>query len=144
MAKKSGLVVKFDIRDAVDSGNMYDDGEDAEAPEGGEDEEQEDGVAVPFVAEIKLENSTLTFRCTATEVVEIDGVELLADGADVDNLYGGPQFDELDPELQDAFHDYLAAAGVDDTLAGFISMYADYKEQQEYVKWLTDVEALVK
>lgn len=35
---------------------------------------------------------------------------------------------------------YLADLGVDDTLASFIAMYSDYKEQHEYALWMTDVE----
>lgn len=40
--------------------------------------------------------------------------------------------------------DYLKERNIDDDLAVFICMYADQKEQTEYVKWLDDVEKFVK
>ena len=55
-----------------------------------------------------------------------------------------PGFDELDDELQEAFHEYLEEAGVTADVAAFISMYSEYKEQQEYASWLAKVDAFVK
>ena len=40
--------------------------------------------------------------------------------------------------------DYLKERSVDDDLAAFICMYADQKEQTEYVNWLEEVEKFVK
>ena len=33
---------------------------------------------------------------------------------------------------------------MDDNLANFVAMYADYKEQQEYTAWLANVESFTK
>ena len=77
----------------------------------------------------------------------IQNVEYFADAAVADpknfeneqrnkELYGGPDFSNLDEELQTLFAAYLADRGVNDALAGFIIDYMDYKEQQEYVQWL--------
>jgi hypothetical protein len=32
---------------------------------------------------------------------------------------------------------------VDTDVAAFIAMYADYKEQNEYVKWIKDVQKVI-
>ena len=52
------------------------------------------------------------------------------------NTYAGPPFGNLDEELQALIDQYLADRGVNETLAEFVIDYIDYKEQQEYVKWL--------
>jgi complement component 1 Q subcomponent-binding protein len=52
-------------------------------------------------------------------------------------VYGGPPFGDLDEELQLQMQEYLANRGINDALAGFVAEYIDYKEQAEYVRWLT-------
>lgn len=58
-------------------------------------------------------------------------------------LYIGPQFDSLDIGLQEEFEKYLQERGVNEALALFIPEYAEYKEQKEYLSWLTDVKNFV-
>ena len=41
--------------------------------------------------------------------------------------------------LQDEMLDYLKARNIDEDLATFICMYADQKEQTEYMNWLQAV-----
>ncbi len=49
----------------------------------------------------------------------------------------GPEFDELASDLQEAFHNYIVKeCGVDEDVTAFITMYADYREQEEYVSWM--------
>lgn len=45
---------------------------------------------------------------------------------------------------QDEMLDYLKARNIDDDLATFICMYADQKEQTEYMNWLQEVDSFVK
>lgn len=45
-------------------------------------------------------------------------------------LYVGPQFEQLDPTVQEEFEAYLVERGVDESLALFIPDYAEWKEQQ--------------
>lgn len=64
-------------------------------------------------------------------------------GAEADwtrrGLYFGPSFEELDVAVQEEFERYLSERGIDESLALFIPDYAEYKEQKEYVSWLTNV-----
>ncbi|KAJ3109081.1 Mitochondrial acidic protein mam33 [Phlyctochytrium planicorne] len=53
--------------------------------------------------------------------------------------YGGPVFTDLDDDLQDLFHNYLAERGFDENLAEFIPLYIEWKEQNEYTNWLKKV-----
>ena len=89
--------------------------------------------------------AVLSFHCTATETVAIDAVDFLASSkVDAEVSYTGPQFEELDPELQEAFHEFLADAGVDDSVGSYVALYADFKEQQEYTNCLTKVHDFTK
>ena len=49
----------------------------------------------------------------------------------------GPEFTELAEDLQESFQNYVVAeCGVDEDVTAFISMYCDYREQEEYVSWM--------
>lgn len=48
-------------------------------------------------------------------------------------------------EVQDAFHAYVQTeCGIDTDVAAFISMYADYKEQMQYVRWMKQVQGILQ
>ncbi|KAI9728483.1 MAG: hypothetical protein M1828_003885 [Chrysothrix sp. TS-e1954] len=57
--------------------------------------------------------------------------------------YTGPPFGNLDEDLQVLFEKYMDERGVNTTLALFIPEYIDYKEQREYLSWLTNVKKFV-
>jgi len=59
-------------------------------------------------------------------------------------LYIGPSFDTLDAGVQEEVEKWLAARGVDETMASFIPEYAEFKEQKEYVQWLDNVKNFVE
>ncbi|KAJ3021599.1 Mitochondrial acidic protein mam33 [Thoreauomyces humboldtii] len=58
--------------------------------------------------------------------------------------YAGPVFEDLDENLQEQMHAYLAERGLDESLSSFIPRYLELKEQNEYLGWLKNVAAFVK
>lgn len=52
------------------------------------------------------------------------------------NIYAGPPFQNLDPDLQNMLERYLDERGINEQLATFVPDYVDHKEQREYVQWL--------
>ncbi|KAI9316884.1 mitochondrial glycoprotein [Dichotomocladium elegans] len=58
-------------------------------------------------------------------------------------LYIGPQFAELDENLQVLFARYLEERGVNSALATFLPDYVEYKEQKEYINWLDNMKSFV-
>jgi len=54
-------------------------------------------------------------------------------------LYIGPQFETLDLNLQEEFERFFQERGINESLAFFVPEYAQYKEQKEYVDWLSKV-----
>ncbi|KAI9787639.1 MAG: hypothetical protein M1839_000170 [Geoglossum umbratile] len=88
-------------------------------------------------------------------VVAIDNVHYLpsAELADVKNaekdwqriaMYKGPPFGILDEDLQVLFERYIDERGVNTALALFIPDYIDFKEQREYVSWLSNLKNFIE
>lgn len=55
------------------------------------------------------------------------------------SAYKGPDFEDLDVNMQQACADYLMEQGVDAALCDFIDASAFVKEQREYMRWLTNM-----
>merc|ERR1712084_114652 len=49
--------------------------------------------------------------------------------------YNGPEFEDVDEKLQEAFDEYLAELGMNNLLCDFIDAVALDKEQREYIRW---------
>ena len=119
-----------------------------------EDVEEPGGNGVRFTITATKAGKSVVWNCVSRdESVTIQGVGMTNEDVDLvqktsgisENLYQGPDFTELAEDLQDAFHEYLSEElGVDSDLAVFIAMYTDYKEQCQYVHFLSDVQSIVK
>lgn len=59
-------------------------------------------------------------------------------------LYTGPPFGNLDEDLQVLLERYLDERGVNTALALFVPDYIDFKEQREYLRWLSNVKSFVE
>lgn len=53
------------------------------------------------------------------------------------NLYSGPPFGNLDEELQILLERYLDERGINTAMALWVPEYIDFKEQREYLDWLS-------
>ncbi|KAL1198614.1 hypothetical protein V5N11_011263 [Cardamine amara subsp. amara] len=58
--------------------------------------------------------------------------------------YNGPEFEELDDELQDALYQFLEQRGISDELAVFLHQYMKNKDKGEYVRWMDSVKSYVE
>ncbi|GAB0132546.1 hypothetical protein EsDP_00000979 [Epichloe bromicola] len=74
------------------------------------------------------------------KVAKIDSPESAQKRADV---YPGPPFGSLDEDLQVLMERFLEERGITQALAVFVPDYVDVKEQQEYLRWLSNVKAFV-
>lgn len=92
-----------------------------------------------FRAEIKsCVSMEVTFQSDNVyfDKVQVHSRELEEGETDAD-LYSGPNYDSLDPALQEALAAYVTELGVSHDLFRFIEAYAVIKEQREYTDWLT-------
>jgi len=112
-----------------------------EGEEGGESFDQE---ATDFMVsvETKEKGAGVTFYCS-TQTGEdhryvIGNVKAYGNAEERDSVsaYTGPEFEDVDENLQEAFDEYLAELGVNNEVCDFIDAYALDKEQQEYIRWL--------
>ena len=53
------------------------------------------------------------------------------------SLYSGPPFENLDTDLQLMFESYLEERGVNAEMANVLPYFVEWKEQREYVDWLS-------
>jgi complement component 1 Q subcomponent-binding protein, mitochondrial len=59
--------------------------------------------------------------------------------------YNGPEFEDLDEKVQAALDDFLGETiGLDDSVCDFIDESASDKEHREYVRWLGNVQDVLK
>ncbi|KAE9049019.1 hypothetical protein PR003_g3617 [Phytophthora rubi] len=148
------IKIKFNAQDTVEleeDDEEYNDFEDDEGQvqeEEGEDEEDDDELpGVRFTADITRDNKGLQFDCVASSNLTVERVRYLNDfakDAEDETLYFGPNFIDLELDVQDQFYSYLAQRKIDDELAQFITQFADLKEQREYTAFLEDAESFVK
>jgi complement component 1 Q subcomponent-binding protein len=116
-----------------------------------DDEEEEPAQAVRFGVTVSKGGKTVVLQCRSggDGEISVEGVTVrdgesedallaLAGGESLNAaLYQGPEFTELAEDLQESFQQYVVQeCGVDEDVAAFIAMYADYREQAEYVTWM--------
>ena len=132
---------------------------DADGAATNEAEDDDEDVTIHFSVSVSRGDGHegLEFSCaTDGETVEVRNVRYEAIGgggggeADEDDedeyfsSYPGPNYDELDESVQEEFHKYLEARGIDATLANYIAEAHVDKEQREYTRWLENVANFVK
>ena len=130
----------------------------AETNETNETGEDDEDVTIHFTVSVSRGDGHegLEFSCaTDGETVEVRNVRYESLGSfgssdeqdDEDayfSSYPGPNYDELDESVQEEFHKYLEARGIDATLANYIAEAHVDKEQREYTRWLENVANFVK
>ncbi|PVG01452.1 mitochondrial glyco protein [Serendipita vermifera] len=144
--------VMFSISDVENAEPSFDE-------EGASDSDEDLGAMFPIRCAISIakpSGGALSIEATAQDgIFSIDSVSYYKDGklatdlsADADfqrrALFIGPNFDNLDVAVQEAFESYLEERGIDENLAMLIPEYAAWKEQQEYVSWLNNVKKFVE
>jgi hypothetical protein len=70
--------------------------------------------------------------------IRIANIMMIPEGhsKDSDELYSGPNFNELDEELQGAWYQYLEERGIDNDTCYYILYTTNEREQKEYENWL--------
>jgi len=129
-----------------------------EEPEYDEDNEEEDDEAsspVRFTVTVTKAGKSLNFACFSEYgLVKVEGVSTTGastaehvhenQGTLPKVEYQGPDFTELAEDLQDALVDYLdEECGVNSDMAAFIAMFADYREEVQYVDFLKQAQSIV-
>ena len=103
-----------------------------------------------FDAMITHSGKSPTFSCitfdTDVEVEEVVIVRLMeALHLTTKMFYVGPTLEELEEDLQQSLNDFVVNEyGLNEDFVAFVSMYAYYKEQIEYIDWLKGIDSFLQ
>lgn len=141
------------IQVEVDSSSPYDDDDEDEQEQAeqndadDEDDEHSVKIRIPMVVSVsKGDGVCLEFGVSAfPDEIVIDSLSIKhPQGSDNDLAYEGPDFDDLDENLQKAFHRFLEIRGIKPSFTDFLAGYVANKDSREYLQWLKDVKSFVE
>lgn len=160
--------IYFHCQDTVETevADTHDDEEEGGSEQNGnananDDDEQFDDIietpAVKFTITITKQGKTVIFTCLSDEDGTVHKIQSIAvtlkedvdtimkEGGSVDiNQYQGPVFHDLADDIQDTFHMYLEdVIGINTDITSFITLYTDYKEQNQYISFLNNIKTII-
>lgn len=118
-----------------------------------EEEEEEVALALRFRVTVSKAGKSMIFGCVSDDgEVTLESLVVIEDENQSETemeydskIYQGPEFSELPEDFQESMTTFLAEdCGIDNDVAAFVSMYADYKEQVEYMNWLKTLQSYLK
>ncbi|CAL1378994.1 unnamed protein product [Linum trigynum] len=128
--------------------------------DGDEEEEEEDSdnnnanenndkstTSIPMVVTIsKGSRQELEFGITAfPDEISVDSLSIKNPSSTEEQLpYEGPDFGDLDENLQKAFLKYLEIRGINPKTTNFLIDYMGNKDSKEYVNWLNNIKKFVQ
>lgn len=112
-----------------------------------DDDEKESDSQIPLVVCVsKKDGPALEFGCTALpDEISIDSLSFRDPKSAEDKIaYEGPDFSDLDENLQKAFHKYLEMRGIKPSTTNFLHEYMIDKDGREYLKWLQNIKMFIQ
>ncbi|GAU37898.1 hypothetical protein TSUD_163350 [Trifolium subterraneum] len=103
--------------------------------------------SIPLVVNVFKGNGVcLEFGITAfSDEVSIDSLSIKKPDESEDELvYEGPEFSDLDENLQKAFLKYLEVRGITASTTNFLQEYMFSKDNKEYLVWLKNLKSFVE
>ncbi|XP_061366064.1 uncharacterized protein At2g39795, mitochondrial-like [Gastrolobium bilobum] len=135
------IKVQVDIPNVAPEENEDDD----DGGDGGEKNDNESSI--PLVVTIFKGNGVcLEFGVTAfPDEISIDSLSIKQPEDSEDQLiYEGPEFTDLDENLQKAFHKYLEIRGIKPSTTNFLQEYMINKDSKEYLMWLENLKYFIE
>ncbi|XP_051121467.1 uncharacterized protein At2g39795, mitochondrial-like [Andrographis paniculata] len=123
--------------------------EENEDDDKGEEEMKESGSqpSIPLVVRVSVKDEPfLEFGCTAyPDEIIIDTLSIKDPTGSEDQMaYEGPDFADLDENLQKAFHKFLEVRGIKPSTTNFLHGYMLEKDDREYITWLKNLHKFVE
>ncbi|WCJ28356.1 Mitochondrial glycoprotein family protein [Euphorbia peplus] len=114
-----------------------------------QDDHQDSNIppSLPLVVSItKGDGQTMEFGVTAfPDEISIDSMSIKKSGVSEDHLaYEGPDFNDLDENLQKGFYKYLEIRGIKPSLTNFLFDYMGTKDNKEYLLWLKNLKGFME
>ncbi|XP_020108645.1 uncharacterized protein At2g39795, mitochondrial-like [Ananas comosus] len=121
-------------------------GEDGEGA--GEENERPSQSSIPLTVNVtKGDGLSLEFTCTAyPDEIVIDSMSVRENKQSDEEMlaYEGPDFNDLDENLQKAFHKYLEIRGISPMTTNFLHEYMINKDSREYLLWLKNLKQFIQ
>jgi complement component 1 Q subcomponent-binding protein len=122
-------------------------GEDGEDFDGNDDDAQKGNQSsIPLVVTVSKKNApSMEFSCTAfADEIVIESLAVKNPESSEDQIaYEGPDFHDLDENLQKAFHKYLEIRGIKPSTTNFLHEYMINKDSREYLLWLKNLKGFI-
>ncbi|XP_030451006.1 uncharacterized protein At2g39795, mitochondrial [Syzygium oleosum] len=122
-------------------------GEDGGEDNQNDDDEKANQSSIPLVVSVAKGNGQfIEFCCTAyPDEIAIDSLAVKNPENSEDQIaYEGPDFQDLDENLQKAFHKYLEIRGIKPSTTNFLHEYMINKDSREYLMWLKNLKKFVE
>ncbi|KAF8395168.1 hypothetical protein HHK36_019109 [Tetracentron sinense] len=139
-----GEIIKVVVHMA-DLDTCEDEGDDDEGND--DDSEKSSQSSIPLVVSVsKGSGRCLEFGCIAfPDEISIDSLSVKDPESSEDDIaYEGPDFSDLDENLQKAFHKYLEVRGIKPSTTNFLHEYMINKESKEYLLWLKNLKNFIE
>ncbi|PON37366.1 Mitochondrial glycoprotein [Parasponia andersonii] len=114
---------------------------------GDEDSEKSVQSSIPLVVNVsKKDGPSLEFSVTAyPDEIAIEALSVKhPENSDDQIAYEGPDFHDLDENLQKSFHKYLEIRGIKPSTTNFLHEYMINKDSREYLVWLQKLKKFVE
>ncbi|KAG8501451.1 hypothetical protein CXB51_003780 [Gossypium anomalum] len=93
----------------------------------------------------KPSGPSLEFNCTAyPDEITIDSLSVRNPNSEDELAYEGPDFYDLDENLQKAFHKYLEIRGIKPSTTNYLHEYMINKDGREYILWLKNLKKFIE
>ncbi|KAM1284993.1 hypothetical protein ACFX2J_027618 [Malus domestica] len=112
-----------------------------------DNDEHTNQSSIPLVVTVSKGNGpVLEFSVTAyPDEFQIDSLAVKNPEDSEDQIaYEGPDFHDLDENLQKAFHKYLEVRGIKPSTTKFLHEYMLNKDSKEYANWLQQLKRFVE
>ncbi|KAM1579548.1 hypothetical protein ACFXTI_041475 [Malus domestica] len=112
-----------------------------------DNDEHANQSSIPLVVTVSKGNGpVLEFSVTAyPDEFQIDSLAVKNPEDSEDQIaYEGPDFHDLDENLQKAFHKYLEVRGIKPSTTNFLHEYMLNKDSKEYANWLQQLKRFVE
>ncbi|KAL4376536.1 hypothetical protein GQ457_02G022600 [Hibiscus cannabinus] len=111
-----------------------------------DDSEKPSRSSIPLVVNVsKRGGPSLEFSCTAfPDEITIDSLSVRNPDSEDELAYEGPDFYDLDENLQKAFHKYLEIRGIKPSTINYLFEYMINKDSREYLRWLKNLKKFIE
>ncbi|CAK7342784.1 unnamed protein product [Dovyalis caffra] len=130
------------IKIEVDMPNVTEEEEDDDD----DNAKESDASSIPLVVSItKGSGQSMEFGITAfSDEITIDSLSIKNPESSDELAYEGPDFNDLDENLQNAFYKYLEIRGIKPSTTNVLFDYMANKDNKEYLLWLKNLKNFVE